>query len=307
VLCAGGGCVVDADLGAVEEEAREPRGGGPSPRSTFVVSPAEYQPASDEGELRLAAQSRWLFYLNRGGGNYRPGFDNSRNDRSSVLEDASAVPAWDVSDGDWQMYISCVRDLFSDYLVDITTENPGEVEHIEAVIGGSIDHLSTKQIPVEGDEPAGGISPFSSDCSTIKNSVVFIFSDEYGDDYQRICEVTAQEIAHSFGLDHEMLCEDPMSYNSGCRDKTFQDVEAPCGERAERSCAGPEYDCERDTQNSVEILSQRLGREDGTRAATPEVMGGCVAGGTRPGGAGMWLLVGCVAGLLRRRRRLAAG
>jgi MYXO-CTERM domain-containing protein len=98
----------------------------------------------------------------------------------------------------------------------------------------------------------GGVSPFS--CGTINNSIVFTFAVVYGTAYRDICETSAQEIAHSFGLDHEHLCSDPMTYLTGCGNKSFQNVAAPCGEYSNRACM-----CGGNTQNSVALLDQRLG------------------------------------------------
>ena len=54
---------------------------------------------------------------------------------------------------------------------------------------------------------------------------------------QSLCETVTQEVAHAFTLDHELLCEDPMTYLDGCGAKSFQNVLAPCGEYEERPCS----------------------------------------------------------------------
>jgi MYXO-CTERM domain-containing protein len=76
--------------------------------------------------------------------------------------------------------------------------------------------------------------------------------------------VAAQEIAHSFGLDHEFLCADPMTYLNGCGAKSFQDVAAPCGEDQARDCAqAGQYDCGYNQQNSVQLMTARIGLNEG--------------------------------------------
>ena len=67
------------------------------------------------------------------------------------------------------------------------------------------------------------------------------------------CEIAAQEIAHAYGLDHEFLCDDPMTYLSGCGRKTFQDRTVSCGEYSARACK-----CS-GQQNSYRALIDRLG------------------------------------------------
>src|SRR6185503_16308159 len=90
----------------------------------------------------------------------------------------------------------------------------------------------------------GGVSPFS--CGVINNAITFSFANIYQGYIPEICWTVAQESAHAFGLDHEYLCEDPMTYRYDCDDrKWFRDVDAPCGEYGGRECS-----CGGQTQNS---------------------------------------------------------
>ncbi len=66
----------------------------------------------------------------------------------------------------------------------------------------------------------------------------------------------AQETAHSFGLEHEFLCTDPMTYLQPCGPKWFQDENASCGEYSAASC-----DC-RSSQNSHRIIGDHFGAGD---------------------------------------------
>ena len=139
--------------------------------------------------------------------------------------------------------------------------------HIEAVIAGSAADVG---LPAN----VGGVSPFTVDCGTIQNSIVFAFAPEYGTDYQTVCEVAAQEIAHSFGLDHEVLASDPMTYLSFNGHKTFQDQTASCGEtNGPRQCGLvlQGYPSCRANQNSVQLLLQRVGPAGTADTAPPNV------------------------------------
>jgi MYXO-CTERM domain-containing protein len=144
--------------------------------------------------------------------------------------------------------------MFSRFAVTVTDVDPGAVPHIEAVIGGAPQELGMPS-------NIGGISPFTASCGVIESSIVFVFTDVLPDSSQRVCEVAAQEIAHSYGLDHEMLASDPMTYLSYTGARTFQDRLAPCGESAARPCGIAGFTC-RDAQNSVALLRERLGARD---------------------------------------------
>jgi hypothetical protein len=147
------------------------------------------------------ARSRVL-YLNRDGAILRPGDNDSSRDRSSIAALPVLVAGWDVDDDTWSETVDCIAELYARFDVTVTDEDPGDVPHIEAVIGG---HPADVGLP----EDVAGVSPFMSDCSIVEGSVVFTFTDVLPYDARTVCEVTAQEIAHSFGLDHERLPADP--------------------------------------------------------------------------------------------------
>jgi hypothetical protein len=147
-----------------------------------------------------------------------------------------------------------MQDMFARWDVVVTDKDPGDVPHLEAVFGGS---------PQDVGMPAGvgGVSPFTYDCGIIESSIVFTFTNVFPNDAQLICEVMAQEIAHSYGLDHEMLASDPMSYLDYSGDRSFKDRTVPCGEYESRACGIGGSSC-RPNQNSVQLLNQRLGEGD---------------------------------------------
>lgn len=201
-------------------------------------------------------------YLNRHGGHYEcAGFDeDSSQNHSSVVCNNSGGGSGDVggfsgSDAQWNTMRDCVTDLFSRFNVYVTDLEPTSGEYVEAVVGGTPDQAGMPW-------GVGGVAPYF--CDVIPRAVVYAFADVYGNDMQGICETVAQEISHAFGLDHEFLCEDPMTYLSGCGDKTFQDVAASCGEYEPRECS-----CGGTTQNSVQMMFELLGPSDGTVPPPP--------------------------------------
>jgi hypothetical protein len=128
--------------------------------------------------------------------------------------------------------------------------------HIMAVVGGS-------PLDVGLPDNVAGVSPFTEDCGIIENSIVFTFTDVLNNDPQVVCEVMAQEIAHSFGLDHEMEASDPMTYLDYDGNREFMDQDTPCGEYEDRPCGISGHTC-RPSQNSVKLLTQRVGASNGS-------------------------------------------
>ncbi len=244
------------------------------------------------------AESRTI-YLDRDGVVLRPGDNDSAQNISSVVTQPTVIAGWDIDDGTWSETVACVRDMYSRFDVVVTDRDPGDVPHIEAVFGG---HPADVGLP----DNVAGVSPFTTDCAIIERSIVFTFTDVIEDDPQVMCEVMAQEIAHSYGLDHELLPEDPMTYLTYFGNRSFQDEMADCGEYGERMC-GIEGSVCRERQNSVTLLTERLGARPSTavpEAADDEVAsgitGGCSTGGSGAG-IGFVLLVGHL--VARRRTR----
>ena len=203
--------------------------------------------------VNALAQSK-IIYLNRTGITLTPGDDDSRTNRSSIITSQRSVPAWNTSAANWAATVACMKDMFSRWDVTVTDVNPGNVPHMEAVFGGSPQNIGMQQ-------GVGGVSPFTEDCAVIENSIVFTFTNVFPDDPQTVCEVMAQEVAHSYGLDHEMLASDPMTYLQYNGDRSFKDQTVSCGEYQNRACGIGGSVC-RQNQNSVQLLTQRLGLAD---------------------------------------------
>ena len=252
--------------------------------------------------LAPARAATRLIYLNRDGVVMWPGAANDASSQtSSIVSQPTTIGAWDVDDQMWSDTVECVREIYRPFDVTVTDQDPGD----EAHFGGS-------PIDVGLPENVAGVSPFTQDCSIIENSIVFTFTDVMPDDARTMCEVMAQEIAHSYGLDHEMLASDPMTYLDYTGDRTFKNQAAPCGEYGNRLCGINGNMC-RNTQNSVALLTERLGPASGTTPTPPATQdpqstgeshiegGGCAATGGRSS-----LALGLAALAFLRRRRSRA-
>jgi len=207
------------------------------------------------GNSALVAQSK-VIYLNKNGVTLSPGNNDSRTNRSTIVNGQVSIPAWNTSATTWAATVSCVRELFAPFDVQVVDTDPGNVPHIEAVFGGSPGQVG---LPSN----VGGVSPFTTDCSIIENSIVFTFTNAIPNiDARTACEIQAQEIAHSFGLDHELLASDPMTYLNYNGNRSFKNQAASCGEDTQRPCGINGSVC-RNNQNSVQLLTERLGAATG--------------------------------------------
>ena len=174
------------------------------------------------------------------------------------------LTASNLSDADWGQVVACVKDVFSPFGVEITTTNPSPAAHFEIMIAGNPGDIGLPQ-------GVGGVSPF--DCSQfIPNSLVFDFQKVWGTDIEEICSTAAQEIAHSFALDHVTDPSDPLTYNPYSGRRRFKDAQVQCGSDCQGgqspsglACTGlngQAHVCSctnQNTQNSVQTIKGLFG------------------------------------------------
>jgi hypothetical protein len=187
----------------------------------------------------------YVVFLNRHGGTYRSGSNDSSRNRSSIISGTRTLPAYNRGDARWNVLVDCVREQFSRFNVFVTDVEPVGGNYVETVIGGRPSDIGRSGI--------GGIAPVDfNSCSPIEKAVAYVFPSHVSSD-RRLCEVTAHEIGHTISLEHEYKCEDPMTYLGGCQ-KTFQDSSEWCGTRSRVRCR-----CRGGRQNTVQALYDLVG------------------------------------------------
>ncbi|HVV88107.1 MAG TPA: hypothetical protein VHE35_33935 [Kofleriaceae bacterium] len=225
------------DAGAKGLPAGETRGYVPVPADAFV---------SNAGEVISP-----IIYVNR----CRGGCSFTKSSLSDAISNQTiigGVPAgtrmtlseFGYSDDIWNQTIQCIREVYQPFNVQIVTEDPGATAHHEAVLAGRASEMSLGSGIL-------GIAPLdSSTCRPQNNVISFAFANDHGPSPLDMCWTVAQESAHAYGLDHEHFCPDPMTYlpiqDCGGQ-KFFRNVDAPCGEFADRECI-----CGGTTQNSFQ-------------------------------------------------------
>ena len=178
-----------------------------------------------------------------------------------------ALDAFPYSDTSWNLVMGCLKEIYSPYNVVVTDVDPGtSVPHTELIVTGS-DPTTTLNL-----QGAAGISPVSGDHSPFNNNIAYVFASDFADDptvnryfgLYDMCSAMGQETAHSFGLDHEFDCTDPMTYKPPCGGiRYFRNQSFACGTYAKSDCNccyGPAGGCVPNcqdagpTQNSHELL-----------------------------------------------------
>ncbi|MGZ3417413.1 MAG: hypothetical protein ACXVEE_06070 [Polyangiales bacterium] len=200
-----------------------------------------------------------LVFLNRKGGTYTHGPDDSLKNSTTIFDKTTTIPAYEKGDAAWSTVVACTKAQLARWNLDITDDDPGTKPHIEMVVGG---HPSLGGL----DDGVGGIAPMLDDCGVNDGAIGFIFSKIFAKNEQEVeCEVVSHELGHILGLDHEYHCPDNMTYLDGCGAKHFVDQAVPCGESKARACTcGP-------TQNSVAVIDKNIGLATTPPILTPPV------------------------------------
>jgi hypothetical protein len=167
------------------------------------------------------------------------------------------LAAFPYSDASWNTVLDCVKEIYSPYNVVVTDQDPGPtVVHTELIVTGS-DPATTLNL-----QGAAGISPVSPDHSPFNNNIAYVFASDFADDptvnryfgLYDMCAAAGQETAHSFGLDHEFDCTDPMTYKPPCGGiRYFRNQDFSCGTYAVSDCNccyGPAGQCTPNCQNA---------------------------------------------------------
>ncbi|MCC6999470.1 MAG: hypothetical protein IT370_32975 [Deltaproteobacteria bacterium] len=254
-----GALVLGLGLGGSAQGRPGKRGRVSKPRGTSAAARAAAAVGDDRVHLPRMPRAmkagvpgeRVTVWLNGGGGHFLPGWEDSASDTSTVVygrADAVDVPAWQGSAAHWQQLVSCVRDRYAPFAIDIVERRPGSGDYIQAVIGGRSSVLGFSR-------SVGGVAPYTGE--VVSRGVAFVFATtigESGNGVEQVCNTAVHEIGHTLGLDHVMHCPDPMTYLQGCGEKRYADVDVACGEGEVRECGNGEA-----SQNSWRHLMRVVG------------------------------------------------
>jgi hypothetical protein len=240
----------------------------PRPRAALVWEPP--------GPTAAAEVNSHLIYLNRctGGCAVALGATDATADPARSSLGHGVLSAFSQGDATWRAVVACMKDVYAPFDVEVTERDPGAQPHFEIMFGGRPQQLGLAA-------GIGGVSPFS--CARyIANSLVFVF-DVWGDTPEEICSTGAQELAHSFALDHTTEPSDPMTYFSFTGRRRFINSQLQCGSDCDASrrsplgaaCSGPasqSHACAcgngAQTQNAFQVIGALFG---GGGAAPPVV------------------------------------
>jgi len=175
----------------------------------------------------------------------QPGADDSRSGRSSLATVSSHLDAWAWNGDTWQGFVKCMTDFYAPFDITVTTDNPGGADHFELIAAGLAGQL--------GEDGAAGVAPGIPCGGLTENTIAFVFAN-HTSDLDALCWIGAQETGHMFGLDHELLADDPMTYLPPLHKSGFEAAVVPCGETEPRECA-----CGGSVQDSHARLLRTLG------------------------------------------------
>ena len=210
-----------------------------------------------------------VLFLNRckNGCTVHYGNPDSTTDTSDIGQ--GALTPYQGGDSRWSQVVACVKKIMSPFNITVTDVDPGSAPHFEVMAAGSACQI----IQNSSCQFIGGIADFActspGSCSPyIPNALVFDFSDSWGGSVTEDCGTIAQEIAHTWSLDHATPNNDPMTYNPLAPPLNYQD-NAPCGSDCQNGvspfqlpCNGQFHQCMssgQSTQNEIQIIKKVFG------------------------------------------------
>ncbi len=228
----------------------------PRPEMVWVDPLLDIAPDIAFGQAPISS----ILYVNRctGGCTITPGVNDARADTSSIIKSTVTIAEFAHSDEIFNQTMTCLREVYAPYHVEIVTDNPGDTPHHEAILAGRSSDLGFP-------DNVGGLAPAS--CTPLDNVISYSFASTIGSDPLDLCWTVAQESAHAFGLpNHVRDCFDPMTYIPGCGQKFFRDEGLQCGdfEADVCRCGGGQF------RNSHRTLLEVFG--PGQTPAPPTVM-----------------------------------
>jgi hypothetical protein len=201
--------------------------------------------ACDSGDPAVCSSSSHVVYLNRGGGTFRLGTDDSQTNVSLVMrDDVEEVAGTALDDAAWQQLVSCVRGNFADFDIQVTDIEPAaDVEHMELVVTDSVSQDITRFF---------GINSITSGttCEVNRAGVGFLFAPTFEGDGVYLCSMAASLVGSMFTLSQTDECGD---ITSNCAEQTTVLDE-------ERGCeTGLCFCSNAPTQNSYQALMELAG------------------------------------------------
>ena len=205
------------------------------------------------------------------------GTTNSLTDKSDIGH--GTLTAFSKGATEWASVMSCMRNTFARFNVTITDQDPGSTPHLEIMVAGTGSQVGMQSgVLGVADYACSGVG---QGCSTFQsNALVFDFANDpayYESQYglygaNDICATAAQEIAHTWALDHVVDNTDPLTYNSYNGIRQYKDNQK-CGSDCQSgqsplglTCTGANdqqstHTCMmgQATQNEVQLITSLFG------------------------------------------------
>jgi len=156
-----------------------------------------------------------------------PGATDARTDQSDLVLRVHQLTPWRYGPSTWSAVVNCVRSVMSPFDIQVTDVDPGTADHLEVMVAGTSQQLGA-------DPTIGGLADLRcagvGDCSpSIPNALAFVFADVWNGNVTETCASAAQQIGHTWALDHVIDPQDPMSViRAGAGTPAFRDGQV-CG------------------------------------------------------------------------------
>jgi hypothetical protein len=168
-----------------------------------------------------------ILFLNKNGGTYTPELDDSRTNKSSIVNQQTSITAWSVAAPTWTGIVDCVKQKLAPFNVTVTDADPGATAaHVEVVFAQNDPSIFN-----------GAPSVAPSSCSIKENAVCYVSQAHAEANATNGCAAAAQVYGFVMGLEFVSTCPDAMAFDyAACATASFSKTPLACGTTEAASC-----------------------------------------------------------------------
>jgi hypothetical protein len=204
-------------------------GGDGSSTDGAVVGTGDAGDAGDASTCIAPSAPARILFLNKGGGVYTAGNDDSRTNKSAIVDSSYSVTAWSPQATVWQTLVDCVKGKLAPFNVSVTDVDPGaSAEHVE---------IAFAQAAFFNQFAASSPSVGPLTCGVAANAIGFVSQTHAETSPANGCSAATQLYGYAMGLEAVSACPDAMTFDyTSCNDAAFSKVPLSCGTTAPANC-----------------------------------------------------------------------
>ena len=166
------------------------------------LSPEIRSALASKGEATTFQAAELLLFLDFDGAFVRPGFPNPTGSVSSIVTGVRYCPQPSLTQAQIIEIIELVKDDYSPFKIQVTTDQ-AVFDAYTPTRNKELCIITTVPSVIGMPSGVGGVAPWYGPGIRAPYDPSFVFANLYGGNLRDIALTVSQEVAHTFGLDHQ--------------------------------------------------------------------------------------------------------